>query len=139
VGANEKPDGELEPHRRIWYALLTCSKWDGFVMVRFIVAALLIVLGTVGGYVYAQNGKQRSELEFPLADGMPSSYETFDYGCKGIVNATAQETVYPKNARALSGVSDDNASFHITPGKKEISVCSLMMLQTALQKDRHYE
>lgn len=38
-------------------------------MVRFLVAALLIVLGAVGGYFYAQHDKLHSELEFALADG----------------------------------------------------------------------
>jgi hypothetical protein len=91
-------------------------------MVRFLVAALLIVLGAVGGYFYAQHDKLHSELEFALADGTPSRSEIYDYGCKGIVNATAGENVFPKNARALSGVSEDNASLHITPDKKGISV-----------------
>jgi hypothetical protein len=91
-------------------------------MVRVLVAALLIILGPVAGYLYAQKDKLHSDLTIPLADGTPSPSGLDDLNCKGIVDATAEENLLTNNARALSGVSEAAASVQFSPDKEGINV-----------------
>jgi hypothetical protein len=92
----------------------------------FGVLALMALSGAAGFYIPRMlQGSAQTELYLPLPDGKPSRpfAQTFEYGCKSIVDATAQETIFePKSAIAKSGPGPDSAGISISQDRKTIKI-----------------
>lgn len=93
-------------------------------VVRILLLMLLSALAGFYGPRFLQRDEQ-AELRIPLADATPSrpAGQNLDLGCKEVIEATAQETVFdPKSAIARSGLGTDSAAIHILPDKKMVTV-----------------
>jgi hypothetical protein len=91
-----------------------------------VILSLMLCSALVGFYGPRYLFKNEpAEIQLLLADATPSRPvgQNFDLGCREVVEATAQESVFdPKSAIARSGLGTDNAAIHISPDKKSVTV-----------------